>query len=177
MFYRNINIGILLRVVFLGLMMSFFAYSLNQDRWYMTCFVTLIISLIIFVELIYFLHGYQRTIARFLSSVKNRDFSTVYATKSFQKSEKYIEGVLEEIIKEFKHVRIEKEVHYQFLQTIIQHIKIAIICYDEDGKIILVNEATKEMIGVRHLNDIHLIKKINPTLLTTILAVTVWDGF
>ena len=171
MFYRNINIGILLRVVFLGLMMSFFAYAINQDKWYMTSFVTLIISLIIFVELIYFLHSYQRTIARFLSSVKSRDFSTIYATKNFQKSEKYIEGVLEEIIKEFNHVRIEKEVHYQFLQTIIQHIKIAIICYDEDGKIIVINDAAKEVLGIRHLNDIHLVKKINPSLLTTILAV------
>jgi len=171
MLYQAINLRILIRVILLGLVMFMFVFSINQDKWYMTSAVTFVISIVILIELIYFLHRDHRNIARFLSSIKQHDFSGHYTKSSPKKSKKYLEDILNEINREFENVRIEKEVHYQFLQTIIQHIRIAIICYDENDKIILINDSAKRIFGLRHLNDIQSLEKINPSLMTAIQTV------
>jgi signal transduction histidine kinase len=75
---------------------------------------------------------------------------------------------MNEVIHEFKNVRIEKEIHYQYLQMIIEHINVALICFGEDGTIELVNQAAMDLFRTKQLRNIDAIRRLDKKLLDTI---------
>jgi two-component system, NtrC family, nitrogen regulation sensor histidine kinase NtrY len=50
-----------------------------------------------------------------------------------------------EVINEFKKARAAKEEHFNYLQTVVQHVSISIIVFRRDGKVDMVNNAFKRI--------------------------------
>jgi len=59
-----------------------------------------------------------------------------------------------EVIQEFQRIRTEKEEHFHYLQTVVQHIGIGLIAFNQNGDVELINNATKELLKVKHLRRI-----------------------
>ena len=79
----------------------------------------------------------------FLQSIRYSDF-----TRTFQEHRLFINKLktTNEVIRDFQSVRAEKE-SYHYLQAIIQHIGIALIAYQRDGSVELINNATRGFFG------------------------------
>ena len=50
-----------------------------------------------------------------------------------------IKDAYKEILKEFQNIRIDKEIQYQYLKTIVEHVQIALFSFDESGRIEFIN--------------------------------------
>ena len=172
MIFKNFRIKIILRVIILGIMIFLFILSINQEKWYVTSGVSLILIIILLIELVYFVESTNREIGKFLLAIKHKDFSSTYSdtgenTTSFTE----LKQALREITREFQNVRIEKELHYQYLLTVFEHSKSAIICYSENGNIELVNQATKNLLKFNKLITIDEIKRIDESLFNAIKGI------
>ncbi|MBA7520810.1 Adaptive-response sensory-kinase SasA [subsurface metagenome] len=64
-----------------------------------------------------------------------------------------------------QNTRIEKEVHYQYLKMVIEHVNIALFCFGPDGEIQLINKAAKKLLRIPGLRNINDIGKIDQKLL------------
>ncbi|MFC2118805.1 PAS domain-containing sensor histidine kinase [Bacteroidota bacterium] len=71
----------------------------------------------------------------------------------------------------FRKLRDEKESQYLYLQTIVEHINIAIICYTKNGKICMANTAAKKLFGSSHLDSLKRISHLNKNLYEQIITI------
>jgi two-component system nitrogen regulation sensor histidine kinase NtrY len=65
------------------------------------------------------------------------------------------------ILDEFHAVRIEKESHFIYLQTAVEQMNTAIISFDKDGNIKLINQAAKALLDIPYLKNIYSLASIN----------------
>ncbi len=163
---------ILFRIIFLGLNMFVFIYAIHQKQWYVTSVILAIIIIASIVELIYFSENWMREFKKFLMSIKHRDFTGFYFDEKLKKTIPEYKLAFKEISREFQNVRIEKEQHYQYLQTITNHIKIALICCKDDGSVQLANPAATEMFGVHQLRSLDQIERTSPDLFKVIKSAS-----
>jgi nitrogen fixation/metabolism regulation signal transduction histidine kinase len=124
-------------------------------------------------SLIVYVNRTNTKLSQFFDSIRFSDFSTSFSDKSLGKSFEKLSNSFNEVIDEFKKNRAEKEEHYNYLQTVVQHINIGIICYGSDGKVDMYNNAAKRLFKkntLRNVNDLKNVKKELPEILIKLKA-------
>lgn len=164
----NFRFKIIIRAGILGVTLFFFFYALMQKEWYVTSIFLAVAFLTGIIELIYFLERWNREFNTLLLSIRQHDFANVYpaltsTTREFEKA-------FSELVKVYQDIRIEKEIHYQFLQLLLENINVAVICFDNTGKVSAANSAAKNLLGAHAFRDIDLPDRILGNLYNEVLA-------
>ena len=102
-------------------------------------------------QLFWYIDKRNREISLFLSSLLNDDFSLSFSDFSKGKSFSALYRVMNDINSKFEKLRSDKEVHSQYLQTLVEHIKVGIVSFDSSGRIHLVNQAFKDLFNIQGL--------------------------
>jgi nitrogen fixation/metabolism regulation signal transduction histidine kinase len=164
MIFNNFRIKIVFRVILLGLSMVLFTYVIKQQEWYVASFVNFMVILGILIELFLFIDKTNRIFKDFLLSIKYKDFTKSLRLKNFGKSFNELNEVYEDIINDYADISTDKESHYNYLLTVVEHINVAIMCFNNQGKIVLCNKAATFLLKIQNLNSIDKIKAIDPKL-------------
>ena len=173
MTFKYFRFKLIIRVIITAIFMFIFIYSINQEKWYVTSSVALLICILLIGELIYFVETTNRELGKFLLSIKYKDFTNIYTVKGKNKgSFPELKQAFNEIVHEFQNVRIEKELHYQYLQTIFSHTKTAMVCYENNGNIQLINEAAKKLLNVKQIEKIEQLERLVPPIYAAIKNIT-----
>ena len=123
--------------------------------------------------LITFVNRTNTKLIQFFNSIKYSDFSSSFSDKSMGKSFESLSKSFNEVIEEFKKHRAEKEENYNYLQTVVQHVNIGIICFDSNGDVDLYNNAAKRILKknlIRNINDLYAVKDELPETLLKMRA-------
>jgi nitrogen fixation/metabolism regulation signal transduction histidine kinase len=116
------------------------------------------------ISLIRYVTKTNRDLNRFLLSIKHSDFSQSFTNKQKGSGFDELNTAFSEVTKEFQQAKIEKEEHFRFLQTIIDHVGIALIAYNPDGEVELINNAAKKLLKIPRLGNIKDIESISSVL-------------
>lgn len=167
-FYR---VSIILRILILALTIFFLVYSILKD--YTSASVIFIAA--VFCEL-YLLFNYldvtHRRLKSFILSIKYSDFTMTIPSSGMGGSFRALENALNEVMTEFKNVRNEKEEHSKFLQTVIQHVGLGLLSYKQDGKVELINNAAKKLLGINGLVNINSLEKTNKPVFDKLVNIS-----
>ena len=68
------------------------------------------------------------------------------------------------INRKFLDVRAEKEANHQFLQALVQHISIGLLCLDDAGEVILMNESLQNLLRKSYMRNVNSLKKVDEDL-------------
>jgi nitrogen fixation/metabolism regulation signal transduction histidine kinase len=71
----------------------------------------------------------------------------------------------------FRFLRIEKEIHYHYLQRVIEHVDTALICLDKDQNIQLINRSAKDLLQIPKIRDLKSLEKIDRNLVSLIRGI------
>ncbi|MCD4696209.1 MAG: HAMP domain-containing histidine kinase [Bacteroidales bacterium] len=164
MVYNSFRIKIVVRVLFIGILIFFLVYALHRDKWYFTSAGLLLAVVGLLTEMIRFIEKYFRNFNKLLFSLKHRDFTSSFHLDQKEKIPKEQKNAFNEIISEFRDVRIEKEAHYEYLKTLVEHVKTGIICFEESGKVNLINTSAKNILKTPLLNNLTSVKKTDNDL-------------
>jgi len=126
------------------------------------------------IQVFSFFHYIDRTnriLNNFLESIRYSDFTRTFQVEGEGSSFEKLKNSFNEVIKDFQDVRAEKEENYYYLQTVIQHIGIALIAYQKDGKVELINNATKKLFQVRNLTNIESLRNFSPELVERLFKI------
>jgi two-component system, NtrC family, nitrogen regulation sensor histidine kinase NtrY len=149
------------RVIGVAVSAGIFVFALHRHQWYVTSLVAGIAVILMALELVRFAGRSRNQLALLLTMLRQKDFSSRW--KEEVTAEKpQLNLALSNIINEFENVRIEKEVQNNYLQIIIEHISIALICYDEHGNIKLFNKAARNMFRISSLTKLISLDSIDP---------------
>jgi nitrogen fixation/metabolism regulation signal transduction histidine kinase len=171
MVFRSFHLRIVIRVVILGVLMWVFIYALSRQHWYVATFTSGILIIASLVEMIRFLNHTNRQLGNFLLSIKHDDLTNYYPAKIPEKSFKGLNQAFNEVIDLYKKAKIDREVHYQYLQNVINHINTAVICYKDNGTIALFNQSARNLLGIKNPGMIDQISNIDKRLFETITGI------
>ena len=135
---------VVIRVIILGLLIFLCLYAAHQSQWYTTTAILAALSVISMIELVHYTEQWRREFRKFLMSIRYRDFTSGNYQGGSRWNMPEYKYAFREITREFQQVRLEKEAHYQYIQTIIGHINTALMCFDDQGDIRFSNTAANE---------------------------------
>lgn len=162
-FIRDFRINLIIRLVFLTITLFILAEEL---------FISIPLTLAAVITVIYLVYSLFRymdqtnvRLSRFLMSVKYADFTSSIPKSGMNGSFGDLEEAFNEVLGEFRKIRNEKEEHSRFLQTIIQHIGLGLISFQQDGKVELINNSAKKLLRVNSLFNINSLQNGSRTVL------------
>ena len=160
---HKFRINIIIRVLVLAGLVSGVVFSLQKELYLTTGFLGVLLFIAIY-SMIQYVNQTNRDIANFFTSVEYNDFTTT--TSAHHRGESF--GELYEgfnlINRKFKDIRAEKEANHQFLQTIVEHVEIGLLCVDDSGEVIMMNKALQELLHKSYLLKLDNLKQINERL-------------
>ena len=171
MIIKNFRLNIILRVAVLGISITILFYLIFYTVLYASIIVLAIIIIVQLYSLIYYAEKTNRDLSRFLSAIEHSDFSQTFIDTSLGSSFKDLYKSFNKVIMKFQSTRSEKEEHLRYLETVMQHVGIGLISYNQNGEVQFINNAAKRLLKVTHLNNISSLSKISRSLTQKLFAL------
>ncbi len=155
--FKNFRFNIVARVLLIVATAALFISLFPRPEYIITSII--VASLIVFqiASLVNYVERTNRRLTTFLESIRHSDFVTSFSDHGLGKSFDDLNTAFNEVINEFKKTRASREEHFNYLQTVVQHISIGIIVFQKNGKVDLINNAAKRILkttGVRMISEI-----------------------
>ncbi|PKP47413.1 MAG: ATP-binding protein [Bacteroidetes bacterium HGW-Bacteroidetes-11] len=173
--FKKFRTWIVIRVILITVNLLLLVILLQNDQQWVTALITGVIALMQVAALIHYSERTNRKLTQFLESVRHSDFSTSFYDKDLGKSFEGLNRSFNEVIREFRKNRAEKEEHYNYLLTVVQHVSIGIIAFRKDGKVDIFNNAIKRLLQVTNLKHINDLASIKPSLPENLLKMKAGD--
>ncbi len=158
--YKYFRWQVLIRIIIiLGLGYSAI-YVLTQTHFWLVSFWLLLTLAVTLYNLIKYVERSRRELAYFLMAIKQGDFTNTY----HYKKQSDLNYAFHEINQVMKDLRNEKATNLLYLQTVVEHVRVAVLCFDKDYKVQLVNKAAKDLFQRPHITSLHSIEKISSPL-------------
>jgi nitrogen fixation/metabolism regulation signal transduction histidine kinase len=173
MVYKRFYFQVLIRILSLSAGIFLFFYLILVAKHEVSSFIVFLLIILQVYFLIQFVNRTNTKLSQFFDSIKYSDFSTSFSDKSLGKSFENLSNSFNNVIDEFKKSRAEKEEHFYYLQTVVQHVNIGIICYNKAGQVDMFNNAAKRIFKkniIRNISDLANVQKDLPEILIGLKA-------
>ena len=173
MVFRRFRLQVVLRLIVLALSFSILFYLVDKTMYNVTAIILMAFIVIQVIFMIRYVERTNRKLSAFLQSIRHSDFSSSFSDKGLGKSFDDLNRSFMEVIEVFKKYRAEKEEHFNYLQTVVQHVSIGIIVYTRNGRIDIFNHAIKRLLKVRnfrHISELASLKNEFPEILLNLKA-------
>ncbi len=173
MIFKRFYFIVILRVILLLATLFLFVFLVTVAKHEVS---SIILALLIIFEtwwLIIYVNRTNTRLTNFFDSIRYSDFSTSFSDRKVGKSFEKLSQSFNEVIDEFRKNRAAKEEQYNYLQTVVQHINIGIVCYGKDGKVDMYNNAAKRLFRkniLRNISELAVVKKEFPEILMNLKA-------
>ena len=166
--YRSFRFRLILRLLVLGLTIFVFSDLYYSDTYF---FLKLLVFALIALQgyhLYQYLDKPHRALARFLEGVRNDDLTRPYPDKKTAIDPDMLHLEFDELLRKFREQQADKEARHQYLRTIVQHIGIGIITFDQPGEVQIFNHTAKKLLEIQKPGNISEFDGNYPAFLQTI---------
>ncbi|MEZ4994414.1 MAG: ATP-binding protein [Saprospiraceae bacterium] len=168
----NFRINIVIRLVIIFLLLISVITVFEKDELQMLpIFLILVVLVITVFNLFYYVDQTNRDLSNFLSSIKFNDYTTTASAAHRGRSFGQLYDGFNLINRKFQEVRAEKEANHQFLQTVVEHINIGLLCYNEEEEVILMNKSLQSLLHKSYLINLEGLRAVDDKLFETIRAL------
>ncbi len=175
MVYKHFRTLCIVRVAFLCATLCALVFVLFQTSYYTTVFILAGIALYQAWALVHFVERTNRDLTRFLQAIRYEDFSQSFSGRGLGSAFDDLKEAFNEVLNAFRKTRAEKEENFQYLQTVVQHVGVGLVCYDTDGRIELMNTAAQRLLRRPHVHNVRELRTVSKSLSDTLLALRPGD--
>jgi len=172
MVFRNFRLVCTIRAVFLAATMAAGAYLLLETELVATAVIAGALAVIQVWALVHYVDKSNRDLGRFLLSVRYSDFTSSFPSDGMGGSRRELREAFESVLAEFRKTRSDKQEQYRYLQTVVQHVGIGLLAYDSTGKIDLLNNAAKRLLGISAARSIDDLGRVSQELVSKLHSLT-----
>ncbi|MDN4165042.1 ATP-binding protein [Cytophagales bacterium LB-30] len=163
--FKDFRTRVLLKLLGISISMFLLIYLIVVEEKYVTSLLILFFLVYQLVQLFLFVEQTNQKLARFFDSVKYSDFLLGFTVDNkLGESFKNLNRSFTEVIEAFRKAREEKEEHLLYLQTVVQHINIGLLSFDNEGHVQLINTTAKRFLQKSQVKNISDIATSNPDL-------------
>ncbi len=169
MVFKRFRANCIIRIILLGATINAFFYFLFRTSLYAALFIIGILIIYQIYSLINYVEKTNRDLTHFFQSIKYSDFSQSFRDDKRGPSFSALKTAFTDVMNAFRKTRAEKEEHYRYLQTIVQHVGIGLIAFQPNGDVELINTAAKRLLKVPQLKNIRSLESMSQPLVETLL--------
>lgn len=171
MIFRTFRFAIAIRLILIAATIFAIVYFIQKPYYYFTTGELIVFAIFLIGEMVYFVERGYRQINHMLEAVKERDFNLQF--KAVERGTLFENQalLLTQLMRAYREVRIEKELHFQFLTHIVDRLSYGIVCFDSEGRVHVANQAIKRLCGVNGLSSISGIGSIDEKLMREVLQL------
>ena len=173
--FRNFRLMILFRITGIAVTLLLLVILINQKNQGIIAAIVGALAIFQVGSLIHYVERTNRQLTQFLESIRHSDFSTSFIDMGLGGSFEGLNRSFNEVIAQFKRNRAEKEEHYNYLLTVVQHVSIGMIAFRKDGKVDIYNNAVKRLFRTNILEQINDLKSIKDDLPERLLGMKAGD--
>ena len=161
---NRFNILVLVQILLIALVAMLIAVSIRAEFLKMTTtgLILLWVGQILFLN--FYMNRIHRDVRKFMEGLRHQDTTQYF---NDQKAGPYfgkLYASFNEITRNFRLVRIEREVENQFFREALRSSASGIMAVAEDGEIRLVNDAALQILGLDQLNSLDELREHFPAL-------------
>ena len=165
--YKHFRFQVVLRIVIILALGYSTIYVLTQTHFWLVSFWLLLALIIALINLVRYVERSRRELAYFLLAIKQGDFTNTY----HYKKQSDLNYAFHEINTVMKALRNEKASNLLYLQTVVEHVRVAVLCFDKDYKVQLVNKAAKELFNRPYLTSVNSLNVVSVLIVEKIKAL------
>ncbi len=162
--HKRFRIQVALRVAAIAALVAGAAYLIFGRQLYLpgglvgACAIPVAISLVRYTE------KTTRDLTRFLESVRYADFTRRFTTDERGPFFEDLRDAFEEVTAEFRRLRAEKERQVQYLRQVVQHLGVALITYQTDGEVEVMNTAARRLLRTGPIRHVEALERVSDDL-------------
>ena len=137
--------GVLARAAALCLTIGAVAWMIANTQWYVTITLFIAMGLYQTVALVRFASQSSREIARFLDALSVDDLSQSFGGLVADGAHHELGTAMERVLARLRASRSERDEQAQYLQTLVNHVPVALLSVDEQGAVKLLNMAARRL--------------------------------
>jgi nitrogen fixation/metabolism regulation signal transduction histidine kinase len=153
MAFRGFRTNVTLRVILLTATAAAGAWALSIDR-YATALILALLVLVQAFSLVRYVEFTNRSLELFLRSIEVADFSHRLSPGPAGKTFANLGERLERAFESFRRISSARQESLNYLQSIVQHVPIGVLAFEEDGRVVSMNPAAKSLLDVPALETI-----------------------
>jgi two-component system, NtrC family, nitrogen regulation sensor histidine kinase NtrY len=162
--FENFRLNVAARALLLFGLIALAAWSATHTPWQVTPIACWILAVVLLVELVRYVESVNREFAEFLSFVAHDDFavSPPLARKGRVFGE--LESAYRLLAGKYRSLNLQRAANHQYLEALVEHVSIALICLDGNGAVTLMNGEAKALFKTPHLASLKSFGRIDPKL-------------
>jgi nitrogen fixation/metabolism regulation signal transduction histidine kinase len=162
--FRSFRINVVLRLALFCALTIVAVWGFANTDWEVTPFVSAGLALIALFELVRYVESVNREMQTFLAFVSHHDFSLSFPIASKGGVFRELEDAYKVLVGEYRHLNEARELNHKYLESLVEHVSVALLCLDDEDNVTLMNRQAKLLFKTPHLNSLRSLKRIDESL-------------
>jgi two-component system, NtrC family, nitrogen regulation sensor histidine kinase NtrY len=145
-----------------------------ETEWQVTPLLAAALAVLVLIETIRYVESVNRELAGFLEFVAHDDFSSAVATGKTGAVFKKLEAAYRVLADKYRHLNRRRELNHLYLEALVEHVSIAMLCLDDRNRVTLMNREAKRLFRTPLLGSLAALERIDPRLPTQLESLA--DG-
>ncbi|MFN8353121.1 MAG: ATP-binding protein [Spirosomataceae bacterium] len=173
---RNFQFNVWLKVLLLSLSIALLTWLLQTTSMFVTEVIVGFVVVYQIYDLVQYVERTNRRLANIFEAIRYSDFTRSFSMRKLGTSFDTLDRALNEVINSFQKAREEKEETLRYLETVVQHVGVGLLVYNQNGDVETVNSASKKILGVNVLRNINQLEVVSYHLLEALKSATAGDN-
>lgn len=161
---RNQHTRLIVQVMLLLGSVFLFCFSILQTNWIGTPIIGFVLVIIFTFNIIRFVEKSNRDFAQFLNNVSHNDFSSSSGASNQGFSATSFIDAQKTLLSKYRKLKADRTAQYEYLNMVVEHVDTALLCFDSDGKIEIINKAASKLLNKRYISSLNIVAKLNKEL-------------
>jgi nitrogen fixation/metabolism regulation signal transduction histidine kinase len=171
MISKRINLNIILRIFFILIFAFFSGYSIAAKQQFAQSLGSFMVVIILTISLISYLNATNRRIRFFFDAVRNEDSNLSFPVDVKSRDLKELYKSMNKVNQQIQQLKIENRQQEQYFQTLLEHLVVGIITFNNNGFVLHANSAAKKLLSVDVLTHVQQIERIDRRLFQVIKTI------
>lgn len=167
--YKTFQFNTWLRATLLTASMLLLAWLWLKSSYQITPIVFTLLVVFQIYELIHYINQTNRRLASFFEAFRYGDFTRTFVSPQSNDSFQQLAKAMNKVMSSFQTIREEQESTLQYLESIVQHLAHGLLVFNQNGEIITINDASKQLLNTSHLKNIQELQSTNLVIYQALL--------
>jgi two-component system, NtrC family, nitrogen regulation sensor histidine kinase NtrY len=162
--FENFRLNVAGRVLLLFGLVTVTAWSATSTSWQVTPIACGILALVLLFELVRYVESVNREFAQFLSFIAHDDFAASPPLARKGGVFRELESAYRLLAGKYRSLNLRRAANHQYLEALVEHVSVALICLDAKGEVTLMNREAKALFKTPHLSSLKSFGRIDAQL-------------
>lgn len=172
---KNLYYNIIIRSCLIAVLSLLVGWIIFHLEYYILGGIIFSLVVVAVIEMINYFNRTNEKIAFFFDAIRNDDSTLSFPDNKGNRTIRELNKSLNRVNELIKKTRIEQQQQEQYFQTILEHVSIGIITFNDTGLIFLSNTTAKNLLNYEHLNHIKQLERVDHKLYSTLQTIQPGD--